>query len=270
MIQYFGQFLKGGPTPTSFICQLHSKTIKNFYLFVLTLSLSRQLFGNAILCHLQQQAISENFVETTCFMNGTYTDTVAWGRWYYTYYQWIPVVFLIESFMFYLPYCVWTTWIHFVPTIHEKNVEKILQAIQKHGGQNVFWKTIALEGICFCNFLLQAGFINFFLNNGIWKGVPWEILFPWNVKCDVDFYSGSDITTGKFACILPLNAIYTLAFRIMYVGFWIVLTLHGVSFLYQIILVYSRKDIHRWWLYRMMKSNTKGEAFWDLENALQN
>lgn len=275
MIQYLKTILSHDSTTDSpsIICKLHYRYIKNFFLFAFTLCLSRQLFGDSILCHRDRQGISENYLHTTCFMNGTYTDSEEWGRLYYNYYQWVPVLLLLESFMFYLPYHVWIIWIHFIPTINSKNAENVLNSIRQHGGQYVFWKAIALDWMYFCNFLLQALFINSFLNNGIWRGVSWEHLFPWNVKCNVDYHTGSGITTGKFNCILPLNVIYVILFKIMYIGFWVILGLHGMVIPYQIMLVYFRKktfwkDIHQWWLYTMIEQNTHGEAFWNLKNAL--
>lgn len=268
MILYARTLLKGTSDDSLPIMGwVHTQLLTNGFLFAFLLSLGRQYFGNAIECHRDKQSLSDAYLHTSCYMNGTFTMTEDGDRLYYTYYQWMPVILLVEAFGLCWPRIVWRQWIHILPTLNKDNAETILQAIDRHGGQRVFWKMLALEGLCALNFVVQVALLDCLLNGGLWKGLSYDVLFPASAQCDVTYYSGGDMTTGKFICLLPLNIFYRVFFQIGYWIFWTVLATHVLALVYRLLWFYITQDVHRRWLYRLLESRAQGEAFWHWKEA---
>lgn len=258
----------------SLLCHFNRAYIRNFFLFTFCLTLTRQIFGDVIVCNHQDQKIPVNYLEMECYINGTITkkqDTII----NHFYYQWVSVVLLLEAFAFWLPYQVlWFVWFREFNHPEKMTPDRILSEIQRTG-RYAFWKTFAMEWIYLFHLILQAILIDMFLDYGLSKGLSMNEIFPSRGSCYLDYFSGGDITIGRFICLLPLNIFYKKIFSVMFVGFWILLGIHVVVLISRIVLIlcprfrkgYFQDDVDRWWFSEIMKQNSCD--VWELERVLE-
>lgn len=246
----------------SFLTLLHYKYIRNFFIGAFTLSLTRQLFGDNIICHAMKQDISQHLLETNCFINGTFSKNAEGDVVHHNYYQWISIILMFEAFCFYLPYHVWYKFCGlFLKNLQhvkdEESFKKVIKTIELSHGYKIFWKTRFLELFYFVHLIAQACLVNHFLNRGFsypWNSNAVNVMFPDYGNCNFDYYSGGFMTTGKFICLLPLNVLYRKVFSIASIGFWIVVPFHVFYFTYQVtwgLTKGRRKNIDTLYAYRL-------------------
>lgn len=285
LLQLFNLYRFAGSefsNPVSFLCKLNHFYIRNFFFFAFTLSISKNIFGEPIICNSYEASIPRDLLHTVCLVNGTFSKFVDGAEkkeilFFHDYYQWISIVFILQAITFYLPYTFWLQWVRVVPsTIESVDFKFILRQIIQHKGFNLFWKTFALELFYFLHLILQAVSINFFLNDGLRKGYSFENLFPLNVHCNVNYYSGGFETTGKFHCALPLNVVYRTIFKIVIRSFYFVFVLHVLMINFKILLcmcpvlrrgAFRSENINSWWMYQVIENNLEGEKLWKLKKA---
>lgn len=275
----------GSPSiyPTaSFICQLNYCYIKQFFILAFALSVSRQYFGESIICNSLEARIPVDLVRYTCFINGTYTlgnDTNE--IYYHGYYQWVSFYFLFLAFAFYAPYQTFSHWLtRPVPICDNKTQyeEVIAYLFQPTCHRHVFVKTLFIEIFYFLGLLPTVAIITYlFLGGRLWiQSESIDRLFPLNGKCAITYFSGGGETSAVFHCLLPVNVVHRLVFKIAVHAFWIVFALHFLAIFYKVILYFfpvlrrtTLKNIDIWWTYRIIESNTQGENLWRLKKAFR-
>jgi hypothetical protein len=255
----------------SFLVDCQQVHIRNFFLFCFGLSVARQLTGENILCLVEGQ--SQSYVDTRCFINGTFTDSMNREEntrviYYHSYYQWISVYLLCVAISFSTPYYCWFRLFQSylneisVPTKKLEEAENVFYTIKISKGNRLFWKTWVLEmvyAICFITHILMADI--FF--NGLWSQTGWSlksipIIFPHTGKCHFSYILSVE-TEGKYTCFLPLNSVYRKIFWLVYM---IVMTLsitNVLTFMYRIFLLVKigPKYIDIWWATKIAYHSTE-------------
>ncbi|XP_022214581.2 innexin inx6 [Drosophila obscura] len=192
-------------------------------------------------------------------------------RLYLRYYQWVFMILLFQSLLFYLPSYLWKVWEGHRMTqlccevggaiILEDTYRTRLQMLTKY-----FRSKFSSIHCCyaikytFCEMLnLLISILNFWLMdvvfNGFWQkyihalaAIPvydWQLwnmmtsrVFPKVAKCEMFVYgpSGSP-SVLDILCVLPLNILNEKIFAVLYVWFLFIALLSGLNMLYRLILV---------------------------------
>ena len=234
--------------------------IRNVILFCTGLSMARILFGENIICQLNVKSVSQIFVDTTCFINGTMTvekDSVI----YHNYYQWVSVYLLLLAFGFYLPYSIWSKYAGNYLRHLEKIADKpddAIQVIKSSKGNLIYFKTWALELFYIVYILFILYLTDIFFNN-LWSKYEWSWqaiykIFPDNGSCFVTYYQSSGSTDGKFNCLLPLSSVYRKIFLSFYGLFLFLILFNILVFFYRIkFLLRKKKFVNVWWAFMIVK-----------------
>lgn len=244
------------------IQQIH---VRNLLLFCFGLAMSRQIFGDNIVCHIMRQAVSQSYVDNTCFINGTLSKN---GNLNYNYYQWVSLYFVWLAFCFYLPFSIWSKWCGFYIQQLTTNVDDTIQQcqikslIQRSNGNSIFWKTFALEMAYVIHLGIQLEITDVFFNRAwsqgkwSWNAIP--NIFPDEGRCFIEFVSGGDVTMGKFICLLPLCSVYRKIFYLLYIVVVGLLIYSFLVFAYRLALFGKYKDhINRYYAYGIAKNAAK-------------
>lgn len=236
--------------------------VRNILLFCTGLGMARILFGQNIICQVTEKSVSQSFVDTKCFINGTMTrdEPVI----YHDYYQWVSVYLLLLAFGFYFPYSVWTklfgNYLRYLESLADKP-EDVIRVIKDSKGNLIFFKTLALEIFYIFYVMLILYITNIFFNN-IWGHFGWSIksiytIFPDNGSCFVTYYHSSGSTAGKFNCLLPLSSVYRKIFMLLYGIVLILILLNFLTMLYRVRMIIVRnKYINVWWAFMIAKQST--------------
>lgn len=253
----------------SFMIDFQQIYVRNVFLFCTGLGMVRSLFGENIICHLTVKSISQAFIDTKCFINGTMTvekDTVL----FHDYYQWVPIYLLLVAFGFHFPYSIWSKSVGKYVRHLEKSAENpdnAIQIIKNSKGNFIYFKTWLLELYYVVHLFLILFLTDVFFNN-LWSKFGWSWgaiykIFPDNGSCMVTYYQSSGSTEGKFNCLLPLCTVYRKIFMFFYGLFWVLIMFNVYAILYRIKLCYeNRRFVNVWWALEIAKNRA---ITWDAE-----
>lgn len=237
-----------------FLCNLHQKYVRLFFIVSFSFSIARQLVGDNIICQATKQDIDQNLLETVCFINGTFSKDDEGNIFHHPYYQWISTVFLLEALSFSFPFTIWNKYYGFYVSElkHVKSDEsyrKVVRMIEDTNGNNIFYAILGLEWVYSVHLVVQGGLLNAFFNNAF--SYPWNLkalqtVFPDYGSCWFTYFSGGFATTGRFYCALPLNALYRKIFFVVLFGFWLLLFFQIFYLTFQTVLAIRRKNIDRY------------------------
>lgn len=241
--------------------------VRNLFLFCFGLSVAKQLFMQNILCQTMNQSIDAFYVNTQCFMNGTFTPGDV--TLYHDYYQWVSIYLLVVAFSFTLPFACWSRWnqsyLNEISTAIKDidTATRVFHIILESEGNALFWKTWMLELFYAVFLLVQVGLTDVFFHhawsrsNGSWRAI--STLFPETGTCHIDYYSGGDITLGRFRCLLPLNSVYAKIFRVLYGFIWMLWIGHIVVFAYRGMLTVrkGKRAVNVWWALTIAKDSAE-------------
>lgn len=257
-----------------------------FALFVTT----NQYIGNPIDCMIDE--IPRSIIDTYCWIYGTYivsskingeigrdvihpgvTNVINGEKGdikYYSYYQWIGFVLLIQALLFYIPYYVWKTWeggrikmlsVNLnLPILEAEYRRERKSAVINYLYENLHHHNVYLFRFVFCellnlmNIVAQIFFIDYFLD-GEFKTYGLDVLkftemhpevridpmariFPKVTKCSFHKYGPSgSVQFFDGLCLLPLNIINEKIF--IFLWFWCVILcgLSIFSMVYRILIL---------------------------------
>lgn len=243
---------------------------RNIILFCTGLSMVRLLFGEIIVCQTMGRSVSQTFVDTKCYINGTITDKEGL---YHDYYQWVSVYLLLCAFAFYFPYSIWAklfaNYIRHLESLSDKP-EQAIQVIKDSKGNFIFFKTLTLE-IFYTVYLFFILFLTDLFFNGIWSRFSWSYtavykIFPDTGKCNVTYFHAGGDTDDRFICLLPLCSVYRKVFSALYI-LTITLIISNVCIIsYRIFLMWrKRKCVNIWWAFEIVKCCT---VSWNVKRKL--
>lgn len=231
--------------------------VRNILTFCTGLTMIRFLFGNSIECLNDNQHFPQSYMDTKCYINGTFTLEQGHPTLYHDYYQWIPVYLVLLAFGFHFPYSLWSQhYGHYLRHL-EKLAEKpndMIQMIQETQGNSIFFKTVALEMFYIVHLVSIVNISNAFFNH-LWSRFYWSWraiykLFPDKGTCYFEYYHGSGISENKLTCILPLCSVYRKIFFTLYFLVWVLMVVNAWMIVYRILLVlYKRKFVNTWWAF---------------------
>ncbi|GFR30998.1 innexin [Trichonephila clavata] len=262
------------PKSHSFLIDFNQIHVRNLFLFCFALSISRQYFGENIHCQLDGHKVSQSFLDTKCFINGTLTNFSGVENpilpvLYHDYYQWVSIVLLLQALSFHLPFRLYSKTLHSyvqeltIQKVEPSEYDRVFQVITASQGHGMFWKLWTLECVYAAHLLCQIVLLNVFfhrvwsLSSWSWSAIP--MLFPDMGTCLYDYFSGGGQTTGRFRCLLPLNSVYRKIFWVVYGLFASLLVLHTIFFLYRLLLTIRKgpKWINMWWSLQIATSVSK-------------
>lgn len=241
--------------------------IRNVILFCTGLSMARVLFGENIICQSTVKSLTQNFIDTKCYINGTMTKgdiNEINSTIYHDYYQWISVYLMLLAFAFYFPYSIWSklvgNYLRHLENLADKPNEAI-QVITDSKGNLIYLKTWTLEFfyIIYLFFILYV--TDLFFNN-LWSlsGWSWNAvykIFPDNGSCYVHYYQSSGETHAWFNCLLPLCSIYRKIFLTLYGFILFLISFNVFMTMYRIrLFVCKRKFIDVWWAFLIVQHST--------------
>ncbi|XP_037731466.1 innexin inx4-like [Drosophila subpulchrella] len=269
------------------IFTLHSKVTVALLLACTFLLSSKQYFGDPIQCLGNKD---KDFVHAFCWIYGAYVhgntsleplkngaaqcrpDTMGTvpmeKRRYIIYYQWVVLVLLLESFVFYLPAFLWKIWeggrlkhlcddFHKIAVCKDKSRTHLRVLVKYFSSDYKETHFRYFASYVFCEILnLSVSIINFILldlffggfwarywhalvalsdgdfNN--WNSITMQV-FPKCAKCEV--YKGGPSgspTIYDHLCLLPLNILNEKIFAFLWMWFILVAALVSLKFLYRL------------------------------------
>ncbi|KAH8305213.1 hypothetical protein KR018_003403 [Drosophila ironensis] len=272
---------------------LHSKCTVALLLACTFLLSSKQYFGDPIQC-LPDKGLNMNYFHSYCWIYGAYVsnstaaDTLYDGlqckpgvvgrtvgpenRRYVRYYQWVVLVLLLESFVFYLPAFLWKIWEgdrlkHLCADFHQAVVCKDKSKAHLRKLVNYFTSDYKethfryFASYVFCEILnLTISIVNILLldlffggfwkrylaalqalaagNVDLWNGITTSV-FPKCAKCEVIMggAGGSDNSYDSL-CLLPLNVLNEKMFGFLCIWFLLMTALVALKFLYRLVTAF--------------------------------
>ncbi|XP_073838007.1 zero population growth [Musca autumnalis] len=291
------------------IFTLHSKCTVVILLTCTFLLSAKQYFGDPIFCISDMQNI--NYVNSYCWTMGTFIleywdkgykqwliesnlnktdpDKIDLGRriaagvgpeeageterLYLRYYQWIIMVLLLQSLIFYFPSFLWKVWEGqrlkelcsdignaIIPEDVYKSKKKMLVKYFTSDYKDVHFCYVARYIFCeTLNFIIgvvNMVFLDIFLN-GFWgkyiqalAAIPqynwdrWNAVttqvFPKIAKCHFKTYGPSgSMNSWDILCILPLNILNEKVFAFLWCWFMIMCVMAGVNLIYRFVMLYN-------------------------------
>lgn len=267
-------------------CDLHYYYTRNIFVAMFTLSVTRQLFGDNIAC---ENNVLKNIADISCFINGTFTylnysyykTNPNLNKYYHFYYQWIPLVLLLESLAFSIPNWIWEIavgpYVKRLSIPDSKLDEKycmIIVSEVRNSKFHFYLKHFILDLTYLGNVLLQMYLLDMFFNNDyinvfrLKLTLPSSHLFPLYVRCNFDWFAVTDHNYYKLRCILPLNILYSKIFLFMW--FW----LHFLCCFQALVIVMRLFEltccnVNTWFFYRVVKHNIMGENYWQISSHFE-
>lgn len=238
--------------------QIH---VRNAILFCTGLSMFRFLTGDNIICQNVEKSLSQDYIDTLCFINGTMTmgDPII----YHDYYQWVPVYLLLLALAFYFPYSIWlkfnATYIQQLENLKDKSEEKV-QVIKESNGNWMYFKTWALE-VFYAVYLFFILYLTNIFFNSLWSRSEWSWkaineIFPDHGTCFIVYHHSSGSSDGKFSCLLPLCSVYRKIFMFLYGLILFVIMLNLWIIINRIItLVYKYGYVNVWWAFKIVETS---------------
>lgn len=266
----------------SFLVDFQQIYIRNIILFCVGLSMFRFLFGEVIICQNNGNEVSQMFIDTICFINGTFNKDIV-PFIYHDYYQWVSVYLLLLSVGYYFPYSIWSkifgSFIRHLEMLSEQP-NNAIRVIKESKGNLIFFKTLSLEIIYIFHLAIILFFTDLFFN-GLWSRFDWSLtaidkIFPDNGTCFIDYYQQSGTSNAKINCLLPLCSIYRKIFFLLYLLCIFLIVLNIIMMMYRIILIYRKKKfMDMWWAMMIINQNTmswevKKELNCELKEILEN
>ena len=279
MLRYLTLLKYNSPTYRfcSYTCDLHYYVTRNIFVASFILSITKQLFGDTIICCCMVNYPSD-LINTHCLLNGTFhylnNSKTESAKYYHFYYQWVPLVFLLESLAFSTPNWLWESLVgNYMKqlSIQDLKLDKkycdfiLSELIYSKFFYNL--KHFILDLIYCFNVLLQMYSLNIFLNNDfinlIKFTLPSNNLFRMTTLCHVMWHENTDYSHYKLKCILPLNILYNKIFLVLW--FW----LHLIC-IFQIIVTICRlfKFKNNKLLHDIVLKNVNGENHKYISNLL--
>nr|CAI5834937.1 unnamed protein product [Callosobruchus analis] len=261
------------------VFKLHYKVTVIMLLTFTVLLSSKQYFGDPIDCDVKER---KETIQTFCWIFGTFInkDTVehktvpglglegpnSTSR--QVYYQWICIVFGIQSALFYLPRYLWKAWeggrlrllvedlsgplisSNWNNTTRDKLVRCLLTG-------SYFDKIYAVR-FCFCEILnfvhvvaqiyfmdwfITGNFISYGISHASYSTVnPMNVVFPKIAKCTYHKfgYSGSEVNIDAL-CVLPLNVLNEKLFLVLWYWLFFLLTASFFAVMYRALFLFSHK-----------------------------
>lgn len=260
------------------LVDFHQIHVRNLFLFVFALSLSRQFFGDNIVCNLYREGVSQHFVQSACFVNGTETPRTGQKNLSHHYYQWVQIVMLLAAFNFYMPFKIWTKlfgWYLEQLTTKIDSIEsatRTLQLLRISNGNCMFWKTWALEIFYLIHLIAHIFLFDTFVDN-IWSSHGWRLknitntIFPDEGVCWFRVFSTADWNYVKVMCFLPLNCLYRKVFVFLWFLTVSLLAMHAFVFTYRVYLLkkWSPKQINAWWCFKIAQNTAAVTFEWKKE-----
>lgn len=260
----------------SILVDIQQIYLRNVILFCTGLSMIQLLFGEVIVCQNTVNAVSQTFIDTKCYINGTMTKGSSNGTTptiYHDYYQWVSVYLLLLAFGFYFPYSIWLklfgSFIRHLETLAEKPNE-VIQIIKESKGNFIFYKTLALE-VVYIFYLIIILILTDVFFNGLWSRFNWSLtavykIFPDNGSCYIDYYHSSGSSDAWFNCLLPVCSIYRKVFSLLYVLVLHLFILNGIMITYRIIMAFHKgKNVDIWWAFQIVHQCT---VSWNVKKKL--
>ncbi|ALC43234.1 zpg [Drosophila busckii] len=286
------------------IFTLHAKCTCALLLVCTFLLSSKQYFGDPIICKSDMKTDSD-FVNSYCWTLGTYVfptqpelktenynetmenihDTnVQYNidliyprsstekRVFLRYYQWVVIVLLLQSFVFYLPAFLWKIWEggrlkSLCSNLNESmtsgssaNIKKLANYFAmdyKETHLRYFLSYIFCEVLNFVISIANMLLLNVFLD-GFWshyvKVLGSVHLYNWNTwdrvtsnifpkiaKCEiVKFGFSGSMESYDCLCLLPLNILNEKIFAVLWVWFILMAVLAGAKLLYRLVTTFNR------------------------------
>ncbi|KAI8040218.1 innexin inx4 [Drosophila gunungcola] len=307
------------------IFTLHSKCTVALLLACTFLLSSKQYFGDPIQCVKQKDVdIAMDYIHSYCWIYGAYMqDNVTLApsrrvnallecrpdvvgrqvapenRRYIRYYQWVVLVLLLESFVFYLPAFLWKIWeggrlkhlcddFHKIAVCKDKSKTHLRVLVNyftsdykethfRYFASYVFCEILNIS-ISIVNMLLLDIFFGGFwtrywaallaLFNGDfdrWNSITMQV-FPKCSKCEVFIGgSGGSDSSYDFLCLLPLNMLNEKIFAFLWIWFVFVAGLVTLKFLYRLATV-----LHPGMRNQLMRAKTRFMPMAHLQLALRN
>ncbi|XP_075149432.1 innexin inx5-like [Haematobia irritans] len=288
------------------IFTLHSKCTVVILLTCTILLSAKQYFGEPINCISDEKQL--DYVNSYCWTMGTYilnyydieeyfaylsnstkledrmkAMEIAEGvgpeiinkseRVYMRYYQWVVIVLLIQSFVFYFPSFLWKIWegqrlnelcsgigTSLLPDDTYLSKRKSLLTYFSSDYKDVHFCYIARYVFCetlnFAISIINILFLDLFLN-GFWvkyslaiAALPqynWERwnaitskVFPKISKCMMAKTGPSGgKTTFDSLCLLPLNILNEKIFAFLYCWFIVMCAMSGINLIYRYVMIYN-------------------------------
>ncbi|KAH8379395.1 hypothetical protein KR009_004635 [Drosophila setifemur] len=297
---------------------LHSKCTVALLLACTFLLSSKQYFGDPIQC-MQHQDM--DYFHAYCWIYGAYVSNITkeysitdamqckpdvvgrmvapGNRRYIRYYQWVVLVLLLESFIFYLPAFLWKIWeggrlkhlcADFHHAVMSKNKSKAhLQDLVnyfrsdykethfRYFASYVFCEVLNLT-ISILNILLLDVFFGGFWaryltalmalysgNLEKWNSITTSV-FPKCAKCEVlkGGAGGSDNSYDNL-CLLPLNMLNEKIFGFLCIWFILMGVLVGLKFIYRLATVFLPGM-----RFQMLRARARFMSKSQLQQALRN
>lgn len=284
MLQFLTQLKNYSSITTrycSFTCDLHYFYTRNLFICAFLLSGARQLFGDSIICCCVT-AYPRDLINTNCFTNGTFTYVDS-TPYYHYYYQWIPLVLLLESLAFSVPNLIWEYFVaSYIKSLSiqnpklDENYCNFIVLELRNTRFNFYLKHLLLDVTYLANVILQMYLLDLFLNNDYIDFFKYNTknLFPLYTKCNFKISENSDYSYYKLECLLPLNILYEKIFKILWFWFHILLILQAIGILKRLIEMAPIKkgplyyNTNKWFLYQIIKHNLEGENYWYVNKKL--
>ncbi|XP_068141889.1 innexin inx4 [Drosophila tropicalis] len=218
-------------------------------------------------------------------------------RKYLRYYQWVVLVLLLESFVFYLPAFLWKTWeggrlkhlcLDFHSNVGKQSEDQMSKLVHyftsnyKETHFRYFSFYIFCEILNFIIGVVNMLLLNIFLD-GFWsqyvealKAIPsynwneWTRMtsrvFPKIAKCEVIRFgaSGSPNVYDNL-CLLPLNILNEKIFAFLWLWFMLMTLLAGLKLLYRVVILF-----HRGLRFQLVHAKARNMSKSELESALSN
>ncbi|XP_015921138.2 innexin shaking-B [Parasteatoda tepidariorum] len=272
---------QNSPVRCSFVFRVSALWTPSVLLFFSLIVSSRLAFGDSFSCLAPPDVIPQSYLEVKCYSESVYViPTTLFGRErgyssmsqpsdnflkYQSFYKWVNLMFLLQAFVFSLPYFVWKTYVSSCSAILLERCESY-EKEQKNSYLNRFVSYLLLSRgkhklftflyviLEICNFGISVGqlilLVNFFQANGNTTtevflpvgSLTWseyrEIYFPTSGMCKFFKYSASgDRIHFEAVCILPLNHLFMILFFITRLWYVCLSILTALALIYRLVSI---------------------------------
>ncbi|XP_030372535.1 innexin inx4 [Scaptodrosophila lebanonensis] len=194
-------------------------------------------------------------------------------RIFLRYYQWVVLVLLLQSFVFYFPAFLWKVWEggrlkYLCAELHHKlDKEKITSRLgalveyfrsdYKDAHFRYFASYVLCEVMNFTISIVNMLLLNVFLDNfwahyiealNVVPSYNWDLwnhivsrIFPKIAKCQLQIYgAGGSNSVYDNLCLLPLNIVNEKIFAFLWIWFILMALLAGLKLFYRLLVISHR------------------------------